>query len=201
MMKMVSKMSFLKDAFREAARREFAHVPEESELNVVFSDNYLARMEELLSKQTIKRCFFIGHSDAPDALRPLLDITIERCIVIYQISQYVVGHYGNFDRLVTSALVEAKRIHPEIQLLCLTPYHPPERVVELPPEFDGTLYPEGMETVPRQFAIAHANRYMVDHCDRLVAYVFRDGSNAGKVLRRAKKNGTVIDNLAEYNYE
>ena len=67
------------------------------------------------------------------------------------------------------------------------PYHPAEKEVSVPPEFDGTLYPDGMETVPRQYAIVRANQYMVNHCDRLIAYVCFDGSNAGKALKLAKK--------------
>lgn len=37
-------MSYLKEAFREAARREFANVPPESELSYVFSSDFEKRV-------------------------------------------------------------------------------------------------------------------------------------------------------------
>ena len=69
----------------------------------------------------------------------------------------------------------------------LIPYHPAERPIEAPPGFDNTFYPPGMEKVPRQLAILRANRYMVDHADYLVAYVWHPASNARDLVEYAKK--------------
>ena len=41
----------------------------------------------------------------------------------------------------------------------------------LPAPFDDSFYPEGLETVPRRFAIVQANRRMVACSDYLIAYV------------------------------
>ena len=49
----------------------------------------------------------------------------------------------------------------------MLPYHPYDRPTPIPPGFDGTFYPPGMETVPKWAAIVHANRYMVEHSDYL----------------------------------
>jgi len=189
-------MPVLQDAFREAVRREFASIPEENELDWEFSDSFQKQMEKLVLGQTMKRCFFIGHRDAPDGLQQLLDEAIETCIRAHHINQFVVGCYGSFDRMVTGALVRAKKRYPAIQLLRLTPYHPSEKHIELPSEFDGTLYPEGMETVPRRFAIVRANQYMVNHCDRLIVYVRLHGSGAGRILKLALHKGLDVINLA-----
>ena len=67
----------------------------------------------------------------------------------------------------------------------LIPYHPAERPVETPPGFDGTFYPPGMESVPRRFAIVRANRYVIDHTDYLLAYVWHTASNAKALLEYA----------------
>ena len=69
----------------------------------------------------------------------------------------------------------------------LLPYHPAEREVILPSGFDSSLYPPGMENVPRRFAIARANRWMVEHCTHLVAYVTHPASNAGKVVEWGRR--------------
>ena len=44
-----------------------------------------------------KTCFFIGHRDTPESVRPLLDETVERHIAEYGVTDFVVGHYGRFD--------------------------------------------------------------------------------------------------------
>ena len=69
--------------------------------------------------------------------------------------------------MAARAVKEAKKRHAEVHLLYLRPYHPAERPDETPDGFDGSLYPPGMERVPRRLAIVRANRYMVDHCDFL----------------------------------
>lgn len=149
----------------------------------------------------MKRCFFIGHRDAPDSLRPKLNKAIEQCITEQGVTEFIVGQYGNFDRLAAHALIEAKRKHPGITLLLLIPYHPADRSVEPPSGFDGTHYPEGMELVPRKVAIVRANHYMVNHSDCLIAYVWHPASNARELLecarKREKKGGLHIENLAE----
>ena len=62
-------------------------------------------------------CFFIGHRETPDRVYPTLLETIERHIAEYGVSEFVVGQYGNFDRLVIRALSQAKRAHPDITLM------------------------------------------------------------------------------------
>ena len=72
-------------------------------------------------------CFFIGHRETPDRVYPTLLETIERHIAEYGVSEFVVGQYGNFDRLVIRALSQAKRAHPDITLMLMTPYYPVNR--------------------------------------------------------------------------
>lgn len=101
-----------------------------------------------------KSCFFIGHREASDAIYPALLAAVRQHIVAFHVSEFVVGHYGHFDRLAARAVIEIKREFPEVLLLMLIPYHPVEAPIEPPEGFDGTFYPPGMESVPRQFAIA-----------------------------------------------
>lgn len=66
-------MSILQNALREAARRELENIPAANELDLAFSDSFQKRMEALISGQKMKRCFLIGHRDAPNARLPFLD--------------------------------------------------------------------------------------------------------------------------------
>lgn len=137
------------------------------------------------------RCFFIGHREASDDLLPVLRAAIEQHIVEYGVTEFLVGKYGGFDRLAAQCVIEAKRAHPHITLTLLLPYYPSERKVDLPKGFDGSCYPPGQESVPKQVAIVRANRYAVDHSDYLIAYVWHAGSNARKVLEYAQNKSTA----------
>ena len=141
----------------------------------------------------MKSCFFIGHREASSEILPALREAVERHIVEYGVTEFIVGNYGGFDRMAAKAVIEAKTQHPQITLTLLLPYHPAERPIDLPPGFDNSFYPPNMEKVPRRFAISKANRYMVDHTDYLIAYAWHPASNARNLVEYAqKKNMTCI---------
>ena len=143
----------------------------------------------------MKSCFFIGHREASSEILPALRATIEQHIVEYGVTEFVVGHYGGFDRIAAKAVIDAKTQHPEITLSLLIPYHPAERPLKLPPGFDNTFYPPDMEKVPRRLAIVRANRYMVDHADYLIAYAWHTGSNARELAEYAQRKKIAVTNL------
>ena len=135
----------------------------------------------------MKSCFFIGHREASKAMYPALYAAVEQHILEYGVTEFIVGHYGGFDRLAASAVKEAKRFYPGVKLTLLLPYHPAERPIPTPDGFDGTFYPLGMESVPRKIAIVSANRYVVDHVDYLIAYARHIASNARELVEYAQK--------------
>ncbi len=134
-----------------------------------------------------KSCFFIGHREASEEIYPVLYAAVEQHIVEYGVTEFFVGHYGGFDRLAALAVKEAKRFYPEVKLTLLLPYHPAERPISTPDGFDSTFYPPGVESVPRKIAIVRANRYVVDHVDYLIAYVWHPASNAWELVEYARK--------------
>ena len=56
----------------------------------------------------MRSCFFIGHREAPDMRLPLLEAAVERHIMTYGVTDFVVGHYGGFDALAARAVKAAK---------------------------------------------------------------------------------------------
>ena len=147
---------------------------------------------------SMKSCFFIGHREASEEIYPALYAAVEQHIVEYGVKEFIVGHYGGFDRLAAKAVIAAKQRHPNISLLLLLPYHPAEQSIEIPLGFDNTYYPPGMEKVPRRLAIVQANRYVVDHVDYLIAYAWHPASNAQELVkyaavRRRDVKITVVD--------
>ena len=88
--------------------------------------------------------------------------------------------------MAAASVIKAKTNHSHIRLYQLLPYHPAERKVELPNGFDGSVYPANMEKVPRKLAIIRANRYTVDHCEQLLAYVWHPASNSRNLVEYAQ---------------
>ena len=145
-------------------------------------------------------CFFIRHREAGDELLPALTAAVERHITEYSVTSFMVGRYGNFDKLAARVVIDAKKRHPEVTLTLLLPYHPFDRPIPVPVGFDGTFYPPGMETVPKRAAIIKANYYMADHSSHLIAYAWHPASNARDLVEyaqtREKKGKIHVENLA-----
>ena len=145
-------------------------------------------------------CFFIGHRESGDELLPALTAAVERHITEYSVTSFMVGRYGNFDKLAARVVIDAKKRHPEVTLTLLLPYHPFDRPIPVPVGFDGTFYPPGMETVPKRAAIIKANYYMADHSSHLIAYAWHPASNARDLVEyaqtREKKGKIHVENLA-----
>ena len=89
----------------------------------------------------MKTCFFIGHRETDERILPTLIQEVEQHITEYGVTEFVVGHYGGFDRLAAHAVKEAKQRHPEVTLTLLLPYHPVERPIPTPEGFDRTPSP------------------------------------------------------------
>ena len=136
-------------------------------------------------------CFFIGHREAPETLMGELTAEVERHIIEYGVTDFVVGRYGRFDTLAAKCVKAAKKRRPEVTLTLLLPYHPYDRPTPTPPGFDGTFYPPGMETVPKRAAIIRANRYMVEHSEYLIAYAWHPASSARELVEYAQKRQEI----------
>ena len=147
-----------------------------------------------------KLCFMFGHSSAPGCILPEIENAIERMYTEHGVRSFVVGRYGSFDHLAGRAVKNKKKEHSDICLRLLLPYHPALRPYTPSEGFDGTLYPEGMETVPPRFAIVKANQLMVKDADAVICYVKHPG-NPQKLLQMAmnqkRKRGLVVYNFAE----
>ena len=151
----------------------------------------------MLSKNT---CFFLGNHNSPESVFPILSAAIERHIREFNITSFVVGQYGHFDRMAARAVSELKKAYPFITLSALLPYHPAERPFTLPPDFDDSVYPFELERVPKALAISRANQYMIKHCGFFITYCEDTTGNTFRLLQqyaygRAKRGLLHIEDL------
>ena len=56
----------------------------------------------------MKTCFFIGHRDTSEDIYAVLENTVERHIAEYGVEEFIVGHYGRFNRMAARAVRAAK---------------------------------------------------------------------------------------------
>ena len=145
-------------------------------------------------------CFFIGHGDASRRVFPSLLESMERHIVNYGVSEFIVGHYGAFDSMAAAAVYDLKNRYADVKQTLLLPYHSTNRKEEYTNAlFDDTLYPFDAPVPPR-YAIIKANEYVISRVDYLICYVNHVGKSRDflqYVQRRAANGSLRIENLAD----
>ena len=139
-------------------------------------------------------CCFFGHREVTHNIKPKLTAIIEKLITEDDVTEFYVGHQGQFDSMVYSVLKELKLKYPHIRYTVVLAYMPDEHIKELYGE--DTLFPDGMETVPKKFAINKRNDWMISHSDVAVCYVWKITGGSANFKEKAKKKGLrIIDVL------
>lgn len=145
-----------------------------------------------------KLSFLMGHREAGIEIAPLLRAAIQDAIAS-GVTEFVVGHYGGFDRIAARTLSDVKQEYPGIRLTLLLPYYDSEKRIVLPDGFDDSLYPDGQERVPKRLAIVRANEYMLSVCDCAIFYAWHPASNTMKLYEKAvqtaKRRSLTVVNI------
>ena len=140
-----------------------------------------------------KTCCFIGHREVTHDIRANLKEQIEKLIREGMADNFLVGHQGQFDSMVYSVLKELKAKYSQIRYTVVLAYMPDEKIVGQ--YGDDTLYPDGLETVPKRFAISKRNEWLVTHSDYMICYVYKITGGAVKVREMAEKRGVKVVDL------
>lgn len=135
-------------------------------------------------------CCFFGHREVTHNIRPKLIAIIENLITETGVTEFYVGHQGQFDSMVYSVLKELKVKYPHIRYIVVLAYMPDEHFKEVYGE--DTLFPDGLESVPKRFAISKRNDWMIQHSDYAVCYVHKITGGAAKFREKAEKKGLQI---------
>lgn len=138
---------------------------------------------------------FFGHKDTPNSVKPLLEQTVQHLIEDNGEIAFLVGTHGAFDLMAQSVLKRAIEHYPRIACYIVLAYIPvgeSGKQCKLP-----TLVPEGIENVPKKFAISYRNNYMVKECDTVICYITHDWGGAAQFVVKAESAGKVVINLAE----
>ena len=107
--------------------------------------------------------------------------------------KFLLGGYGNFDKLSAKTVKTLKEKYPDINSIMVIPYLDRKYDFTL---YDYTIYPP-LENVPPKYSIIKRNEWMVDNSDIVVAYVNHSWGGAIKTLNYAKQKGKHIINLCD----
>jgi uncharacterized phage-like protein YoqJ len=144
-------------------------------------------------KNTQKKvCTFCGHHDADSSIYPALLVAIEKVVLENQVTLFYVGNQGSFDHMALKAIKELKERYPQISYSIILAYMPGEKTDYDNDQACDTLFPDGLETVPRRYAIVHRNRWMVDHSDCIIAFVQHGWGGAAQTLKYAQNKRLII---------
>lgn len=144
-----------------------------------------------------KCCTFFGHRQSPDSLRSALKQCLEDLILNHDVTTFYVGNQGSFDSMVRSVLRELAQQYTNISYAVVLAYFPHQQGDELArhQDYSDSMYPEGIETVPKRFAIDWRNRWMLKQADYVVTYITHSWGGAAKFAEKAIKSGKQVINL------
>ena len=128
-----------------------------------------------------------------------LEEQIHKAIIEDSITSFWVGGYGQFDSLAAHTVHKLKQEFPEIELLLVLAYLPGAGQT-IPSIYDGSMYPEGLELVPKRFAISKRNAWMAKNCDMVICYVKNSFGGAYESVRHAKVKGVQAINLVDHSF-
>ena len=134
---------------------------------------------------------FFGHRDTPKEIEPALRLTLIDLIENKNATVFYVGNHGNFDAMVRRQLEDLSKIYP-IKYYVVLAYIPSKN--DKPDEH--SILPEGIETVPRRFAINYRNKWMLTKSDIVVTYVIHNFGGAAQFKKLAEKQKKTTINLS-----
>ncbi len=137
---------------------------------------------------------FFGHKDTPKETEPTLKSTLIDLIENKSADVFYVGNNGNFDSMVRGQLKKLSDIYP-IKYNVVLAYLPDGKNAYN--DMTDTIYPEGLETVPKRFAISWRNKWMIKQADVVITYVTHSFGGAAQFKEQAQKQGKTVIELSK----
>ena len=138
-------------------------------------------------------CTFFGHRQVTKEIEPTLRVTLVELIENHDVKRFYVGNQGGFDAMAQRVLKELSLTHA-IHFCVVLAYLPEKGSgIDMP-----TLLPDGIETIPKRFAISYRNKWMIERADYVVTYVnHKIGSGAAQFKALAEKRGKRVIEIDE----
>lgn len=142
-------------------------------------------------------CSFFGHRNSPESIKPQLRKMLVDLIENHAVETFYVGNQGGFDYMVRALLRDLSQQYLHISYSVVLAYLPTRRNEFDTHDFSDTMLPEGIEAVPKRFAISWRNKWMIRQSDFVVTYIMRSWGGAAQFAEAAEKQGKTIFRLCD----
>lgn len=139
-----------------------------------------------------KTAVFIGHNSTVGLDTKLLEQTIIN-LIEEDITTFLSGGMGGFDRISARIVYNLKKAYPKIKNYLVIPYL--NFNIFDKGLFDEIIFPDELEFIPYKAAIPRRNKYMIEHYSTAICFVKNNFGGAAKSFELAKKNRLNIINL------
>ena len=137
-------------------------------------------------------CTFFGHRDTPEAIKPRLREAIVELIERHSVTTFYIGDKGAFDLMAKSIIRELCDVYPQIRYSVVLAYLPQKRDEFDTRDFSDTIFPEGIEAVPKRYAISWRNNWMLKRADYVICYVNHSWGGAAQFAEKAQRQKKEI---------
>lgn len=141
-------------------------------------------------------CSFFGHRYIDEAIAAPLKNALTN-LIANNVDTFLVGHQGDFDRLVLRTLRQLKKEFPQIRYRVVLAYLPAAPAAYCAYTEEETVFPEGLETVPPRYAISWRNRWMIRQSDVVVTYITHSQGSAAQFAESAKRMNKQVINIPD----
>ncbi len=139
-------------------------------------------------------CTFFGHHDWPGEIKNKLKEQIIELIVHQGVDMFYMGSQGSFDHMARAVVKELRERYPHIRYAVVLAYIP--RGKNEYADDTETILPEGIESVPKRFAISQRNKWLLRQSDVVVSYITHSWGGAAQYAEMAVRQKKTVINLA-----
>lgn len=136
---------------------------------------------------------FFGHRDTPAGVKEKLKKVIINLIENESVDTFYMGNQGNFDIMARETVEKLQKEYTHIKYNIMLACMPKSGDEEIP----NSVYPDGLENVPRRFAIDRRNRIMLAKSDYIIVYVISPAGGAAKFYKLAKRRNKLTINISD----
>ena len=148
-----------------------------------------------------RTCLMFGDRYSHCRILPNVEHSVEDMYKEHGITDFIVGHDGNFDYFAITAVKALRRTYSDIKLLMLTPYclesymrsmADMADILMRPRGADEHIFPDELEGLPKRLAVFMAKRMLVDEVDAVISKPSMMGSS-NVLYNRARRRGILCD--------
>lgn len=149
-------------------------------------------------------CSFTGHRDIPERDIPVLEGLLERAVEYFYkngVRRFCLGGAVGFDTLAAKTVLRLKLKCPDVSLILILPCQDQDGSWD---ERDRDMYSyiltcaDEIEYVSDEYTkgcMKKRNQRLVELCDVLVAYSYKERSGSAQTVRMANEAGKTVYNL------